>query len=137
LIHRYPFDRAADGFPEKADLVFDRSIDDYTKKEGISLAGILDKNKSAVTSIPRRALYKLSARGVNATSGKTSESSVEVAPDAFEYLTWLPSVPALSGFISGRAAEISVNFQNFYGAAGTVFQISKLSPTADSTDESS
>jgi hypothetical protein len=110
---------------------FDRSIDGYPEKPGYSLSGILDKNRAAVTGVPQLALYKVSARAVNAASGKTSAESAEAAPDVSEYLTWLPSTPVLSGFSAGRTVEISVGPQSFYGAAGAVFQTSKLSPTAD------
>jgi hypothetical protein len=116
LQYLYRFDRAVDGFPEKA---------------GYSLTGIFDANRQAVTSCPQLALYKLSVQAINITSDKTSAVSTAVSLDTSEYLTWLPSTPVLSGRTAGRTAEITIDYQNFYGAAGAVFQIGKVSPTAD------
>jgi hypothetical protein len=75
---------------------FDRSVDGHPEKAGYSLAGVLDKNRADLASVPQLALYALSVQAVNATSGRTSPASPEAAPDASEYLTWLPGAPQKS-----------------------------------------
>ena len=97
--YAYQFDRAVDGYPEKSVLQAWR-----VRVRVQNIYGQL----SAINGAPG---YGGGAAGV--------------VVDTSDYGTWLPTVPTLAVSGSGRTVALEAPVQDWYGAAGCEFQISK------------
>ncbi|QQO10212.1 phage tail protein [Breznakiella homolactica] len=91
---------------------FDRNVDGYPEKTGAGTWTSLDN-------------YRYRVKAVNVSNTLSENWTYCGTVDTSEYKTWIPGVPVMVMASAGRTVSISIDQQDWYGAAGAEFQINR------------